>query len=386
LKAAAAMMRVMACKKAQAAAAAASKKLLVKKGSSSSSPPSLGGALVGKLDSATTALLDVAATLRRHLTIPDNVLGAHRSDTRQAMHALVEDARSKLRDVAAALARGGSAALHGLEDAAADAARETTRVLEQQVHALHAQLVSTPENVEMPHEPAPRWPMYVFMAGACICLLFSSTCHTLACCGARVSSIVWRIDYVGIAVLIVASFYPVVYYSFMCMPVLRTFYLSLTTVFGALTLLVTCMDRFQAGRYTPLRALLFSSLGGCGVFPIFHQVFFTWQVVPTPMLVVLAMELLMGACYLMGAYIYAVAVPERWKPGRFDVLMSSHNIFHVLVVMGAYMHYRAALVLMAWRDHHRCDADVTLLRQWYVDGGWLVNHLSSAVGYGGGEL
>jgi predicted membrane channel-forming protein YqfA (hemolysin III family) len=29
----------------------------------------------------------------------------------------------------------------------------------------------------------------------------------------------WRIDYVGIAVLIVASFYPVVYYSFYCVPV-----------------------------------------------------------------------------------------------------------------------------------------------------------------------
>ena len=50
----------------------------------------------------------------------------------------------------------------------------------------------------------------------------------------------------------------------------------------------------------------------------------------------------------MGAYIYAIAVPEKWKPGRFDVLWSSHNIFHILVVMGAYMHYRAALVLMVW--------------------------------------
>lgn len=61
---------------------------------------------------------------------------------------------------------------------------------------------------ELPGPYAPRWPMYVFLAGAIVCLSFSAVCHTLACVGARVSTIVWRVDYVGIAVLIVASFFP----------------------------------------------------------------------------------------------------------------------------------------------------------------------------------
>jgi hypothetical protein len=30
-------------------------------------------------------------------------------------------------------------------------------ILEQQVHALHTQLESTPEDIEMPDDPAPRW-------------------------------------------------------------------------------------------------------------------------------------------------------------------------------------------------------------------------------------
>jgi adiponectin receptor len=37
--------------------------------------------------------------------------------------------------------------------------------------------------------------------------------------------------------------------------------------------------------------------------------------------------------------------------------------------MGAVVHYRAALVLLAWRDHHGCEADVTMLRPWYVGSG-----------------
>ena len=180
----------------------------------------IGGVVGERLDAATSTLLGVVSGLRRHLHLPDAPLAA---DARAALQASLEDARGKVRQTAAALARGGSAALHGLEDAAAEAARETVHLLEQQVTALHNQLSETPEDIVMPDEPAPRWPMYVFLAGAIVCLLFSSTCHTLACVGARVSSIVWRIDYVGIAVLIVASFYPVVYYSFYCVPSPVTF-------------------------------------------------------------------------------------------------------------------------------------------------------------------
>ena len=221
--------------------------------------------------------------------------------------------------------------------------------------------------LELPGEKAPRWPMYVFLVGAIVCLSFSAVCHTLACVGARVSSIVWRVDYVGIAALIVASFYPVVFYSFYCVPRARDAYLATMSAFGVLTLGVTLADRFQATKYSPLRAALFSCLGGLGSFPILHQTWFVWAEKPTPIAVMLWLELLMGACYLSGAIIYARAVPEKWKPGRFDLWFSSHNIFHVLVVMGAVVHYRAALVLLAWRDHHGCEADVTMLRPWYVD-------------------
>ena len=221
--------------------------------------------------------------------------------------------------------------------------------------------------LELPGEKAPRWPMYVFLVGAIVCLSFSTVCHTLACVGARVSSIVWRVDYVGIAALIVASFYPVVFYSFYCVPRARDAYLATMSAFGVLTLGVTLADRFQATKYSPLRAALFSCLGGLGSFPILHQTWFVWAEKPTPIAVMLWLELLMGVCYLSGAIIYARAVPEKWKPGRFDLWFSSHNIFHVLVVMGAVVHYRAALVLLAWRDHHGCEADVTMLRPWYVD-------------------
>lgn len=42
----------------------------------------------------------------------------------------------------------------------------------------------------------------------------------------------WRLDYAGIATLIVTSFYPPVYYGFMCHRFYLAFYLITTTAMG----------------------------------------------------------------------------------------------------------------------------------------------------------
>ena len=326
------------------------------------------------LDGAANALRDVASTLRAHLHAPPapQTTGPDaggRPTARELLASETSDAlRARLEEAKSVLANSA----HVIEAKT----RELASRLETQIASLASTLdaASSEEAVLLHYEPAPRWPMYVFLAGACACLSFSGICHTLACVSAQVSSIVWRIDYVGIVTLIMASFYPVVYYSFMCVPALRTFYLVGISLFGFVVLSVMLLERFQAPKYTPFRAVLFSGLGAFGIFPLLHQTLFTWRIVPTPMVVTFWLEILMGMCYLGGAFIYARAVPERWNPGRFDVwggTLCSHNLFHVLVVAGAYVHYRAALVLIAWRDHHRCDADATLLRTFYLDNGWL---------------
>ena len=52
----------------------------------------------------------------------------------------------------------------------------------------------------------------------------------------------------------------------------------------------------------------------------------------------------------LGAAIYALRVPERWNPGAFDLICSSHQLFHLCVVAAALVHYRGVHTLLAWRD------------------------------------
>ena len=226
-----------------------------------------------------------------------------------------------------------------------------------------------PKDVERLNK-VPRWPMRVFLLGAILCLGCSTCCHTCCNISHQVSTRMWKVDYLGIAILIVASFYPVVYYSFYCLPELRDFYLSCVTCLGVAALIPTILPRFQKPSWTPIRAALFTALASFGFFPWFHNVFFVWKVVPTPIWHGFWLELLMGFCYCSGAYCYALKIPEKYWPGRFDVFGCGHNIFHIMVVAGALVHYEACLVLELWRDHHACEADEVIMRDALVFGGY----------------
>jgi adiponectin receptor len=52
----------------------------------------------------------------------------------------------------------------------------------------------------------------------------------------------------------------------------------------------------------------------------------------------------------LGAAIYALRVPERWRPGAFDLWCSSHQLFHLCVVTAALIHYAGVHTLLDWRD------------------------------------
>ncbi|KAL3813698.1 hypothetical protein ACJIZ3_014966 [Penstemon smallii] len=200
--------------------------------------------------------------------------------------------------------------------------------------------------------PITRWPFFAFLGGAMFCLLASSTCHLLSCHSERLSYILLRLDYAGIAALISTSFYPPVYYSFMCYPFFCNLYLGFITLLGICTILVSLLPVFQNPEYRTFRAGLFVSMGLSGAAPILHKLILFWH--QPEALHTTGYEVLMGAFYGIGALVYAMRVPERWMPGKFDIAGHSHQLFHVLVVAGAYTHYRAGLVYLRWRDLHGC--------------------------------
>ncbi|KHN17520.1 Adiponectin receptor protein 1 [Glycine soja] len=196
-------------------------------------------------------------------------------------------------------------------------------------------------------ETIPRWPWFVFLAGGMGCLACSSLSHLLACHSKGYNLFFWRLDYAGISLMIVCSFFAPIYYVFFCNPYARLFYLASISVLGVLAIITLLAPSLSTPRFRPLRASLFLSMGFSGIIPAAHAVVLFWG--HPHILVALGYELAMAILYATGAGFYVARIPERWKPGAFDITGHSHQIFHVFVVLGALAHSVAILVILDFR-------------------------------------
>lgn len=196
----------------------------------------------------------------------------------------------------------------------------------------------------------------MFFSGAILCLGFSCLFHTCYCHSSDAAKIFSKLDYSGITFLIVGSFVPWLYFGFYCDNVTRYIYLVLIVSLGAVCLFVALRDTFSLPQYRPLRAGLYVALGLSGVIPAVHYVsvnsFLTaiqggglgWMI-------------LMAVLYISGAVLYAIRIPERFFPGKCDIWFQSHQIFHVLVLAAAFVHYHGINTMAAYREQiGECDA------------------------------
>ncbi|TEB34168.1 HlyIII-domain-containing protein [Coprinellus micaceus] len=182
----------------------------------------------------------------------------------------------------------------------------------------------------------------VFLLSAVFCLSGSAIYHTATCHSLDVATGCHALDYSGIIVLIVGSFFPSIYYGFWCHPTLQ-YLLPL----GAS--MVVLNPEYAKPTHRTARTVVFIGLGLCAVFPIGHilltthgfrelltELGFGWLVVS-------------GAMYIVGATVYAMRFPEKLSPGTFDYFLASHQIFHCFVVLAALMHYKSALTSLDYR-------------------------------------
>ncbi|XP_073819155.1 adiponectin receptor protein-like isoform X2 [Musca autumnalis] len=187
-----------------------------------------------------------------------------------------------------------------------------------------------------------------FFVGAIICLGFSFAFHTLSCHSVEIGRLFSKLDYCGIALLIMGSFVPWLYYGFYCHYQPKVIYLSVVCVLGCLSIIVSLWDKFSEPAFRPLRAGVFMCFGLSGVIPAIHYgVMEGWfsQISQSS----LGWLVLMGFLYILGALLYALRVPERWFPGKFDLWFQSHQLFHILVIAAAFVHYHGISEMAMYR-------------------------------------
>ncbi|VDL19097.1 unnamed protein product [Hymenolepis diminuta] len=192
----------------------------------------------------------------------------------------------------------------------------------------------------------------VFFISAILALGFSWTFHTVYCHSEHVGKLFGKLDYIGIAILVVGSFVPWIHYSFYCHMPSKIIYISGITILGIISIIISSQDRFCKPKYRGVRAGVFISLGLSAVVPFMHYILLEgfWNTVSTP---AVRWLVLMAVLYITGALIYACRFPECLYPGKFDIWFQSHQIFHVFVVMAALVHLNSILEIAEYRQSRR---------------------------------
>jgi adiponectin receptor len=187
---------------------------------------------------------------------------------------------------------------------------------------------------------------------AVVTMFLSSSYHTMLCHSKDVENLMLRVDYVGILTLILGSFFSGIYVGFYCEPILRWMYWSMIISLSLVTAMLVLHPKLQGIKYRSHRTWAFISTALSGFAPIVHGIcMYGWS----EMWVRSGMPywFLEGLVYGIGAFFFISRVPESIWPGKFDIWFSSHQFFHVFVVLASLVHLYGVWVAFDWNYGHQ---------------------------------
>ncbi|CCD22870.1 PAQR-type receptor NDAI_0A07160 [Naumovozyma dairenensis CBS 421] len=182
----------------------------------------------------------------------------------------------------------------------------------------------------------------IFILGAFTCLLLSSCFHCLKQHSFKQCTLWSKLDYIGIIILISCSIIPILYFGYFDRLSYFKFFTILTFSFAIVCSIIVLNEKFDLPSYRPLRAGLFMLFSFTGLIPMITG-FYIFGYKGVMERISLNFVLLEAIFYIIGTLLYGFRIPETFKPGNFDMFGSSHQIFHIFVVLGSICHFGAVI-------------------------------------------
>ena len=189
----------------------------------------------------------------------------------------------------------------------------------------------------------------IYYLGCVNCFILSTSFHTLSSHSAPIHSLGNSLDHIGVVLVIYGSALPAIHFLFHCPTQIhfRIIYSLLSTTLTILSIIFTLKPAFRTPAYRRVRFNLYTVLGLSTFLPIVHG-YLLYPLSTLQNRMGISNFFGLGILNFTGAAIYALRVPERWFPRTFDIWGNSHQIMHVLVVMGALSFEKGLLGCVRW--------------------------------------
>mmetsp|Transcript_7736 Transcript_7736/g.23416 ORF Transcript_7736/g.23416 Transcript_7736/m.23416 type:complete len:384 (+) Transcript_7736:150-1301(+) len=198
-----------------------------------------------------------------------------------------------------------------------------------------------------------RLGMLPMLLGATMCCLGSALYHALWNHSSQTMAIFSRLDYCGIVFLIAGHSMMGAYYMWYCRPRLAYFYSVFVGIASLPVFASFAYKRFELPEFRSMRALLFLVFGFIAAAPAVHSGL-AHRFIHIEYVTHVKFLLIACAFYLTGALVFATRWPERKAPGRFDTICNSHQLLHVCVIVGAFLHWYGSYISLVYRLTHGC--------------------------------
>nr|XP_057925531.1 progestin and adipoQ receptor family member 3a isoform X3 [Doryrhamphus excisus] len=172
-----------------------------------------------------------------------------------------------------------------------------------------------------------------------LCLLCSVGYHLFCCHRSEKTSRRWMaLDYAGVSIGILGCYVPGVFYTFYCNNI---------------------HPHYLGKQWKKLRSLIFCSVACYGLVPTVHWICidggFSGELVQAFVPRVLLMYLMAALALVF----FVSKVPERYFPGQLNYVGSSHQVWHVLLLLMFYWWHQSSRFIMAYRHSRPCPDAAT---------------------------
>ncbi|XP_023703499.1 progestin and adipoQ receptor family member 3 isoform X2 [Cryptotermes secundus] len=190
-----------------------------------------------------------------------------------------------------------------------------------------------------------------------VCMVSSSMYHTFSCRSERAFMCFLSFDLFGIALSLLAIYMSGIYYAFWCEKEWQMFYLVTICLIFAFAMVLQ-IPKLKIDANTKL--IVFLSWALYGVVPTFHWTAIMGGLENTVVQILLPRVLGMYAISGLAFLIYISKFPERFWSGRVDYIGSSHQLWHLFVVLALYYWHNTGIKYVEFRMNHGCATDMKL--------------------------
>ena len=164
----------------------------------------------------------------------------------------------------------------------------------------------------------------------------------------RWHGIIWRMDQFGVVSSLCGASLGWGYYALMCSPMLQKLYVifTLLLVVGTLGIMVIKYPAVTNNNGHPKGGKAYIPLVVVGILGWGSAFALPWITnVPDTLNKGIRIIEKSGCCVFVGFVFYVSKVPERWFPGYFDYVFSSHNIWHVALIVACTVYATGLITL-----------------------------------------